>query len=186
MFEEALRRNTDPETGVIDYPKAYEEWSTTTAKEGTQGFSWRTAINPATNNNEIVSFNNRTGTWEFTGLRVPTGFDIDDVMTKDINGVDQLDGARIEFFHRKGDFTYDTLKWFLTQIPPRIVDRMLEEIDNPQYIRLQKYFESVPKPPPPKVGTTAQVRLYAKAQEVTFDEAKTWLEGEGYTFAAGG
>jgi hypothetical protein len=186
MFEAALARNTDPVTGVIDHEKAYAEWAETTAKEGTQGFSWRTAINPATGHNEIVSFNNRTGTWEFTNLRVPTGFSIDDVMTKDVNQVDQMDGGKIEFFHRQGDFDYATLEWFLTQIPPTIQDRNRQEVPNPQYTRLKKYFESVPKPPAPKIATIDDIKFYATARQESYEQIKTWLEGKGFTIEEGG
>ena len=82
-----------------DFDKVWELYTKQTTGPDKDVFTWRTAENPETGKNEIVSLSNRTRETEFTGLKVPSNFKIDEVLVKDFaTGNEYLSAFKISWY----------------------------------------------------------------------------------------
>lgn len=154
---------------------AWEEWTKATATTGTQGFRLMVAENNG--QNELLRVNNRTGEHEWTGIRVSSGFKLDDVLTRNLDtGEERLDGAKIAFYHRTKKISDESLEAFLADMPD-LIPYIGSMIPNPEKEILKKYMANRPKPP--EASEVETIKEFAFAKEMSFDEARAELERLG-------
>ena len=173
------KKNTN-EAGVLDMEQANKEFTAATAKEGTQGYSLKIAVNPSTGRNEFLKVNNRTGDLNWTGIGVPSDFSIDKLMSRNPSGYgpDVLDGRKIRFYHESGEISDDTLKWLVNEMPDTLDTIGAGLIENPEKVALLKYIEELPTPP--ELSEIETIKQFAVAKgDMSYEEARTELERLG-------
>jgi hypothetical protein len=174
------KKNTNEE-GVLDFEQANKEFLAATSKEGTQGYSLKVAVNPATGLSEFLKVNNRTGDLDWTGIAVPSDFSMDKLMSKNPDGYgpDLLDGRKIRFYHENREIDEKMLKWLVEELPDTI-DTVDGIVENPEKARLRQYIENLPKTPePPEAADVNTIKQFAVAKDMSFEEARVELERLG-------